>query len=148
MPGAESWSCLFLATEALADVGRCAMNQSQGLWASLKDLVARLGSPCRVRVYLSSLGLVCLLKLRDPFKVIALILCFFLLSSPCCMTGSEAGRGSREQSEVQSLLFQKLFCTWGSWLVSATDLSWARDQTYYSSSQPALTSRLVSICFS
>ena len=49
------------------------MNQSQGLWASLKDLVARLGSPCRVRVYLSSLGLVCLLKLRDPFKVMALI---------------------------------------------------------------------------
>ena len=52
------------------------MNQSQGLWASLKDLVARLGSPCRVRVYLSSSGLVCLvclLKLGDPFKVMALI---------------------------------------------------------------------------
>ena len=64
------------------------------------------------------------------------------------MTGSEAGTGSREQSEVQSLLSQKLFCTLGSWLVSATDLSWARDQTYYSSSQPALASRLVSICFS
>lgn len=70
---AESRSCLFLATEALIDVGRCAMNQSQGLWASLKDLVARLDSPCRVRVSLSSSGLVCLLKLGDPFKVMALI---------------------------------------------------------------------------
>lgn len=64
-------------------------------WASLKDLVAWLGSPCRLRVCLSSSGLLCLLKLR-LFEVMSLTLCIFLLSSPCCMTGSEAGRGSWE----------------------------------------------------
>lgn len=43
---------------------------------------------------------------------------------------------------------QKLFCTWGSWLVSATDFSWAGDQACYTSSRLALSSHLLSICFS
>lgn len=43
---------------------------------------------------------------------------------------------------------QKLFCTGGSWLVSATDFSWAGDQACYTSSRLALSSHLLSICFS